>query len=136
MIINKYSITHWTIIWEEEGHHILINLENKYKYSFSSISAPHETLIWFCCFSSPRNSASKLCNTRGWSLGKRCGKTESQFLQHNDAKIQVSSHGPPCLYLNVLWRVRVEDKIFTTERVNCITTQTTRISENIFFWHL
>ena len=38
------------MIWEEEGHHIFIDLENKYKYTFSSSWAPHETLIWFCCF--------------------------------------------------------------------------------------
>ena len=90
------------MIWEEERHHIFINLENKYKYTFSSSSAPHETLIWFCCFSSPRNSASKLCNTRRNLLGQRCGQRESQFLQHNDAKIQVSSYGPPYLYLYAL----------------------------------
>ena len=28
-MINWDSITHWTIIWEEEGHHIFINLEKK-----------------------------------------------------------------------------------------------------------
>ena len=28
------------MIWEEEGHHIFINIENKYKYTFSSSSAP------------------------------------------------------------------------------------------------
>src|SRR5713226_8893208 len=77
------------MIWEEEGHHIFINLENKYKYTFSLILAPNETLIQFCCFSSPRNSASKLCNTRRMLLGQRCGQTELQILQHNNAKIQV-----------------------------------------------
>ena len=123
------------MLWEEEGHHIFINHENKYKYPFSSSWAPHKALIWFCCFSSPRNSASKLCNTRGWSLGKRCGQRESQILQHNNAKIQVSSHGPPHLYLYALRRFRVEDKVVTIEGVNCITTQTTRISKYVFFWH-
>ena len=77
MIINKYSITHWTMIWEEEGHHISINHEKKYKYTFSSSWAPHETLIWLCFFSSQRNSTSKLCYTRRWSLGKRWGKESS-----------------------------------------------------------
>ena len=36
------------MIWEEEGHHIFINHENKYNYTFSSSWALHETLIWFC----------------------------------------------------------------------------------------
>ena len=38
------------MIWEEEVHHIFINLENKYKYTFSSSWEPHETLIWFYCY--------------------------------------------------------------------------------------
>ena len=135
MIVNKYSITHWKMIWEDEGNHIFINLQNKYKYTFSSSSAPHETSIWFCCFSSLRNSTSKLCNTRRMLLGQRCGKRESQFLQHDNAKVQVSSHGPPYLYLYALWRVRVKDKVVTIEGVSCITNQTTRISKNVFFWH-
>ena len=112
------------MIWEEEGHHIFHNLENKYKYTFSSSLAPHETLIWFCCFSSPKNSASKLYNTRGRPPGKRCGQRESRFLQHNNAKIQVPSHGTPYLYLYGKGRVRGEDKVVTTEGVSCITTQT------------
>ena len=87
------------MIWEEEGHHIFINLENKYKYTFSSSLAPHETLIRFYCFSSPKNSASKLCNTRGRPPRQRCGQRESRFLQHNNAEIQVLIHGPPYLYL-------------------------------------
>ena len=136
MIINIDSITQWTIIWEEEGHHIFINLENKYKYTFSSNSAPHETLIWFSCFSSPRNSASKLCNTRRMLLGQRCGQRELQSLQHNNAKIQVSSNGPPYLYLYALWRVRVKDKVGTIEGVSCITTQTTRIQKTCFLTFL
>ena len=114
MIINKDSIIHWTMIWEEEGHRIFINIENMYKYTFSSTWAPQKTLIWFCYFSSPRNSSSKLCNTRGLLLGQRCGKRELQLLQHNDAKIQVPSHGPPYLYLYALWRVRRHTQVAET----------------------
>ena len=79
---NQYrdSNTHWTMIWEEEEHHIFTNNEMKYKYTFSSSWALHETLIWVYCFSSPRNSASKLCNTRRMLLGKRCGQRELQIL--------------------------------------------------------
>ena len=124
------------MIWEEQGHHIFINIENKYKYTFSSSSAPHEILIWFGCFSSPNNSASKLCNTRGWSPGKRCGKRKLQILQHNNANIQVSSHEPPYLYLYGEGRVRGEDKVVTTEGVSCITTQTTRNSKGVFLTFL
>ena len=136
LIINKDSITHWTMIWEEEGNHIFINLENKNKYTFSLSSTPHETLIWFYCFSSPRNSASKLCNTRRMLLGQRCGQRELQFLQHNNAKIQISSHGPPYLYLYSLWSVRFEEKVVKTEGVSCITTHTTqitRVSKYLYF---
>ena len=68
-------------------------------------------------------------------LGQRCGKRELQILQHNNEKIQVSPHGPPYLYLYALWRVRIEDKVVTIEGVSCITTQTTRISKYVFFWH-
>ena len=135
MIINRDSFTNWTMIWEEEGHDLFINIENKYKYTFSSSSAPHETLIWFYCFSSPRNSSSKLCNTRRMLLGKRCGQRELQILQHNNENIPVFPHGPPYLYLYIVWGVRVEDKVVTTEGVSCITTQTTRISKYVFFWH-
>ena len=123
------------MIWDEEGHHIFINIENKYKYTFSSSSAPHETLIWFYCFSSPKNWASKLYNTRRMLLGKRYGQRDLQFLQHNNENIQVPSHGPPYLYLYASWRVRVEDKVVTTEGVSCITTQTTQISKFVFFGH-
>ena len=42
---------------------------------------------------------------------------------------------PLMLYLYALWRVRVEDKVVTTEVVNCITTQTTWISKYVFFSH-
>ena len=107
----------------------------KCKYTFSSSWGPPKTLMWFCCFSSPRNSASNLCNIRRKLLGQRCGKRELQILQHNNAKIQVPSHGPRYLYLYALWRVRVEDKVVTTEGVSCITTQTTRISKYVLFWH-
>ena len=68
-------------------------------------------------------------------LGQRCGQRELKFLQHNNAKIPVPTHGPPYLYLYALWRDRGEDKVVTTEGVGCITTQTTRISKNVFFWH-
>ena len=132
--INRDSITHWTMIWEEEGHHIFINHEMKYKYTLSSSWALHETLIWFCYVSSPRNSSSKLCNTRGWSLGKRCGQRELQSLQRDNAKVQVSYHGPPYLYLYALWRDRVKDKVVTTKGVSCITTKTTQNSRNIHFF--
>ena len=132
MIINKDPITHWIMIWEEEGNYIFINYEMKYKYTFSPSPAPHETLIWFCYFSLPRNSTSMLCSTRRMLLGKRRGKRESQFLQHSNAKIQVPSHGPPYLYLYACWRDRVEDKLVTTEGVSCITNQTTQTSKNIF----
>ena len=133
MIINKYSIKHWTIILEEEGHQIFINLENKYKYTFSSSLAPRETSIWFCCFSSPRNSTSKLYNTRRKILGQRCGQREIQILQHKNEKNQVSSHGPPYPSLYDRGRFRGEEKVVTTEGVSCITTQTTWNSKDVFF---
>ena len=114
-----------TMIWEE-GHHIFINLENKYNYTFSSSSTPRETLIWFCCFSSPRNSASKLCNTRRKLLGQRCGQRESRFLQHNNAKIQVFLSWTSLPLFIPFWRDKVEEKVVTNEGVSCISTQTTQ----------
>ena len=73
------------MIWEEEGHHIFINLENKYKYTFSSSSAPYKTLIRFCCFSSPKNSASKLYtqgdDRKGKGVGKESSKSSSITMQ-------------------------------------------------------
>ena len=119
------------MIWEEEGHHIFIKHGRSASIPSPS-QAPHETLIWFYCFSSPRNSASKLYKTRRMLLGQRCGKRELQILQHNNAKIQVPSHGPPCLYLYAYRRVTGEDKVVTTEGVSCITTQTTRNQKTRF----
>ena len=117
------------MIWEEEGHHIFINLENKYKYTFSSSLAPHETLIWFCCFSSPKNSASKLCNIRGRPLGKSVGKESP-----NSSSITMHKFKSPFMDLPtsiyMLRRDRGEDKVVTTEGVSCITTQTN--SKSVF----
>ena len=121
------------MIWEEEGHHIFINLENKYKYTFSSSLAPHKTLICFCYFSSPKNSASKLCNTRGRPLGQSVGKESPNSSSITMHKFQVPFHGPPYLYLYDKGRVRGEDKVVTTEGVSCITTQTNRNSKGVFF---
>ena len=87
------------MIWEEEGHHIFINLENKYKYTFSSSLAPHETLIWICCFSSPKNSASNLCNTREDLQGKGVGKESPNSSSITMHKFKVPFHEPPHLYL-------------------------------------
>ena len=125
MITNRDSITHWKNIWEEEGHDIFINHENKYKYTFSSSWALNETLIWFCCFSSPRNSTSKLCNTRRKLLGKSWGEWESQFLQHKNAKIQVSSHGPLYLYLYLSEEIGSNRGQLQNSQFSSITSQTT-----------
>ena len=53
MIINKDSITHGTILWEEEGHHIFINHEMKYKYTilFKLGTSQNLDLVLFLLFS-------------------------------------------------------------------------------------
>ena len=62
------------MIWEEEGHHIFINLENKYKYTFSSVW--HLTKPWSGSAASllqrtqPPSSATQGEDLQGQGVGK------------------------------------------------------------------
>ena len=44
------------------------------------------------------------------SSREKVGERESQFLQHNNAKVQVSSHGPTYLYLYVSEEIGSKEK--------------------------
>ena len=87
------------MIWEEEGHHIFINLENKYKYTFSS--SWHLTKPWSGSVASllqrtqPPSSATLREDLQGKGVGKE-SPDSSSITMH---KIQVPFHEPPYLYL-------------------------------------
>ena len=87
------------MIWEEEGHHIFINLENKYKYTF--YSSRHLTKPWSRSAASlfqrtqPPISATQGEDLQGKGVGKESPDSSSITMQ----KFQVPSHGPPYLYL-------------------------------------
>ena len=87
------------MIWEEEGHHIFINLENKYKYTFSS--SWHLTKPWFGFAASliqrthPPNSTTLREDLQGKGVGKESPDSSSITMK----KFLILSHGPPYLYL-------------------------------------
>ena len=87
------------MIWEEEGHHIFINLENKYKYTFSS--SWHLTKPWYGSAVSllqrtqPPSSATQGEDLQGKGVGKESPNSSSITMQ----KFQVPFHEPPYLYL-------------------------------------
>ena len=124
MIRNRDSITHWTMIWEEEGHHIFINLENKYKYTFSS--SWHLTKPWSRSAVSllqrtqPPSSATQGEDLQGKGVGKESPDSSSITMHKIPVPFSWTS-----LPLFIWWRrVRGEAKVVTTEGVSCITTQT------------
>ena len=82
---NIDSNTHWTMIWEEVGHHIFINIENKYKYTFSS--SWHLTKPWSGSAVSllqrtqPPSSATQGKDLQGRGVGKESPDSSSITMQ-------------------------------------------------------
>ena len=87
------------MIWEEEGHHIFINLENKYKYTFSSswhLRKPWSgSAISLLQRTQPPSSATQGKDLQGKDVGKE-SPDSSSITMH---KFKVPIHGPPYLYL-------------------------------------
>ena len=90
------------MIWEEEGHHIFINHEKEVQIYllFKLGTSQNLDLVLLLLFS--KEISVQDLQHKGMITKAKVGERELQFLQHNKAKIQVSSHGPPYLYLYAL----------------------------------
>ena len=79
------------MIWEEERHHIFINLENKYKYTFSSVL--HLTKPWSGSAASllqrtqPPSSATQGEYLQGKGVGKESPDSSSITVQKSKSPL-------------------------------------------------